>query len=439
MIKLEENYRSRQPILDLTNTLINQAAEKYAKELYTRRTGGDLPHLVAAPDEPAQSRYVVAEITRLANHGIALDDIAVLFRAGFHSFDLELALQRAGVPFVKYGGFKFAESAHIKDLLAYLKIFATPRDRLSWYRILLMIEKIGPKTAQQIFESQTIRDHGPQGLLDCNISPKHTSAIEGLKSYIDHMAFAHSHIPVRRCGELALDCYRPYLEKRFDDYPRRLRDLEQLLDIMERYKSLEAFLSDMALEPPSTSIGNRLSTASEHANTLTLSTIHSAKGLEWHTVFIIWTLDGKFPSYQSINNPDNLEEELRLMYVAATRAKETLHMVYPAQVYDRSSDSLLYRPSRFLEAIPDDLLEKRPTLPMLEKQAPLPPTGHMPQRLPEKRIWIQSFIRPLPLCIRHCHGAHISLDKDIRFPPGSPFFLCHRLFNMLSPSRPKLT
>jgi ATP-dependent DNA helicase UvrD/PcrA len=356
IIKLEENFRSLQPILDLSNALIAPASEKYSKCLFTRQGGGQMPLLVATSGENAQSRYVVREIARLRHQGIPLDRIAVLFRAGFHSFDLELELSRASIPFMKFGGFKFTESAHIKDVLAHLRIFAAPRDRLSWYRVLLLVEKIGPQTAQRIYEAVAAEGKGAKGLLTAKTNIKNKPALDRLKELIAVMDEA-LHSPAR-LGELVLAYYLPALKSRYDDYPRRVRDIEQLFTIMERYEHLNNFLSDMVLEPPSASIEDRLAAAPSTADRLTLSTIHSAKGLEWDTVFIIWALDGRFPSIHAIDQPDALEEERRLMYVAATRAQQRLHITYPVEIYDRSTQSVLYEPSRFLEPVPEDILER---------------------------------------------------------------------------------
>lgn len=357
IIKLEENYRSLQPILDLSNALIAPSAEKYSKCLFTRKGGGQLPVLAATSGENAQSRYVVKEIMRMRDRGIALDEIAVLFRAGFHSFDLELELSRASIPFVKFGGFKFTESAHIKDVLAHLRICAAPRDRLSWYRVLLLVEKIGPRTAQRIYEAVAAEGGGTQGLLAAKLNFRSNPGLDRLKQLVAAMDSTY-HSPAV-LGETVLTYYLPTLKSRYDDYPRRIRDIEQLIMIMERYEHLEDFLSDMVLEPPGTGIGDRLSAAPQTAGRLTLSTVHSAKGLEWDTVFVIWALDGRFPSNHAIDRPEALEEERRLMYVAATRAQRRLQITYPVEIYDRTTQSMLYDPSRFLEAIPEDLLERR--------------------------------------------------------------------------------
>jgi DNA helicase-2/ATP-dependent DNA helicase PcrA len=357
IISLEENYRSVQPILDLTNIIIEQAKEKYSKKLFTRITGGSTPLLVDAVDENDQSLFVVSKIQQLCRQGIALDQIAVLFRAGYHSFDLEIELNREQIPFVKVGGFKFVESAHIKDVLAHLRVVYNPFDRISWYRILLLIEKIGPATAQKIYESIRNEATGYTGIL--TITSK-SGAAAGLKRLKRLFSTVDTHqMSLAKLGEAVIEYYLPILTGKYDDHPKRSKDLEQLLTIMERYSDLSLFLTDMALEPPNTSMGETFSTDAPADNRLTLSTIHSAKGLEWHTVFIIWALDGRFPSAHALHKEEDLEEELRLMYVAATRARENLIFTYPNQVYDRMMGMVLDRPSRFIDMIPQNIIEKQ--------------------------------------------------------------------------------
>jgi DNA helicase-2/ATP-dependent DNA helicase PcrA len=355
-ITLEENYRSVQPILNLTNIIIEQAKEKYSKKLFTRKSGGAIPVLIEARDENDQSLYIVDKVSELCRQGIALNQIAVLFRAGYHSFDLEIELNREQIPFIKVGGFKFVESAHIKDVLAHLRVIYSPYDRISWYRILLLIEKIGPATAQKIYDAVKNEASGYTGLL----SLKSTAvAAEGLQRLKNLFSTIDTHpMPLEEMGEAVIDYYLPILKERYDDHPKRAKDLEQLLAIMERYRNLEQFLTDMALEPPNTSIGDTLATETPAEDRLVLSTIHSAKGLEWHAVFIIWALDGRFPSPHALHKEEDLEEELRLMYVAATRARENLIFIYPCDVYDRSLGLVLNRPSRFIDMMPPDILEK---------------------------------------------------------------------------------
>ena len=357
IISLEENYRSVQPILDLTNIIIEQAKEKYSKTLFTRITGGSTPQLIDAVDENGQSLFVVSKIQQLCRQGIALDQIAVLFRAGYHSFDLEIELNREQIPFVKVGGFKFVESAHIKDVMAHLRVISNPNDRVSWYRILLLIEKIGPATAQRIYESIQQKASGYTGLASVKLKSSAAVGLEKLKKLF--LTPDLHQLSLAKLGEAVIKYYLPVLKARYDDHPKRAKDLEQLHAIMERYSDLSLFLTDMALEPPNTSMGDTFTPDSRAENRLTLSTIHSAKGLEWHTVFIIWALDGRFPSAHALSKEEDLEEELRLMYVAATRARENLIFIYPTQVYDRMLGMVLDRPSRFIDMIPQSILEQQ--------------------------------------------------------------------------------
>lgn len=357
IISLEENYRSVQPILDLTNVIIEQAKEKYSKKLFTRITGGSTPLLVDAADENDQSLYVISRIQQLCRQGIDLDQIAVLFRAGYHSFDLEIELNREQIPFVKVGGFKFVESAHIKDVLAHLRVISNPYDRISWYRILLLIEKIGPATAQKIYESIRHAASGTAGLLTVKSKSGAAGSFKKLKTLFSNNDLHQ--MPLPKLGEAVIEYYLPILKAKYDDHPKRAKDLEQLYAIMERYSELSPFLTDMALEPPNTSVGDTFAVEATANNRLTLSTIHSAKGLEWHTVFIIWALDGRFPSAHALYKEEDLEEELRLLYVAATRARENLIFTYPNQVYDRMMGMVLDRPSRFIDMLSPSILEKQ--------------------------------------------------------------------------------
>jgi len=357
IIGLEENYRSTQPILDLTNVIIARAREKYTKHLFTRRSRGARPVLIETEDEAAQSRFVVAKIQDLHRQGVALRDICVLFRAGFHSFDLELELSRTGIPFIKVGGFKFIESAHIKDVLAYLRVIANPSDRISWYRILLMLEQVGPKTARTIYEAMAAEKAGYLGLLTAKVSLRKAESIERLKNLFG--CLDTQRLSVAELGAAIIDYYALILKNKFDDHPKRAKDLDQLLEIMERYNDLKQFLTDMALEPPNTSLDNTFAVDSSNDQRLILSTIHSAKGLEWHSVFIIWALDGRFPSVHAIDKEEDLEEELRLLYVAATRARQNLWITYPNYIFDRSTGLAFTQPCRFLAGIPDSILEKQ--------------------------------------------------------------------------------
>jgi DNA helicase II / ATP-dependent DNA helicase PcrA len=354
IIRLEENYRSVQPILKLTNVIIERATQKYSKLLFTRKSGGSLPLLVNTRSENSQSRFVVQKIREIHRKGIPLNQIAVLFRASFHSFDLEIELAREGISFIKVGGFKFMEYAHIKDVLAHLRVISNSLDRISWYRILLLLDNVGPKTAMDIYETILAEQAGYTGIFSIQPKSRRSKGMVGLKdlfSTIDSKPMS-----VSQLGEAIVNYYVPILKEKYDDHPKRTRDLEHLVTIMERYNNLEQFLTDMALEPPNTSLNDSFFTEDQDEDRLILSTIHSAKGLEWHTVFIIWALEGRFPSIHALHRKKELEEELRLMYVAATRAKENLIFTCPVQVYDRSSGMILNRPSCFIDNIADDIL-----------------------------------------------------------------------------------
>ncbi|MDI6796582.1 MAG: ATP-dependent helicase [Desulfatibacillaceae bacterium] len=354
IIRLEQNYRSTQPILSMTNQLVNQARRKYSKTLFTEAQGGQAPYLVRFGDEKSQSAFVVDTIRELTAKGVYLSEIAVLFRAGFHSFDLEVELTKARMPYIKMGGFKFMESAHIKDVLAHLRALAWPNDRLSWLRILALLDGVGPKTAQK-----TVHNLCNLGADLNSIKPGAAwkEGWERLKGLLKSISPASP--MVSNLGKAVVEYYEPILKEQFDNWPKRARDLEQLVFMMERYDSLERFLADVTLEPPNTSSQEQALSVSSSNDRLVLSTVHSAKGLEWDTVFVIWALDGRFPSQHAISRRDEaLEEELRLMYVASTRAKKRLYFTYPTDVFDPIAGEFLHHPSRFLSAVDSGRLRR---------------------------------------------------------------------------------
>lgn len=355
IVKLEENYRSTQPILDLSNQIIQHAKESYTKNLFTKREKGVKPILVEAESENYQSRFVSQRILQLREQGVPLDEMAVLFRSSFHSFDLELELNRRGLPFVKRGGFKFIETAHIKDVLAHLRIIANPQDAVSWHRVILLFEGVGPKSSEKIMahvmsgpnHAQQLRSYSARGVIG-----------DELRRLADVLAeVSQEGLKPAEQIEAVTRYYLPILKRLHrDDLPKRQKDLEHFSTIAERYRSLDRLLADMALEPPNDSVGDTLAVDKEEEGMLTLSTIHSAKGLEWHSVFIIWAVDGRFPSLYN-KKDEEFEEERRLMYVAATRAKENLFITYPINIFDRATGLVLSKPSRFLDGIPRKMLE----------------------------------------------------------------------------------
>ncbi len=353
IIKLEENYRSIQPILDFANRIIDTSVQKYDKHLFTRKTGGNLPNIIAAENENLESQFVVEKILELREEGVPLNDIAVLFRSSFFSFDLEIELNKANIPYQKFGGMKFIETAHIKDVLAFLRIASNPKDIVSWYRVLLLHEGVGPKTAQLVLDELslgrlTIAEHP-----DKQSSFKNQRIIELFK--VLYKLHTEKTSPSEK-AELSLNYYDKLFTAKYDDFNKRKKDLEIFQNIVENYRSLDSLLADMAIEPIIDSVVD-IEGEDKEDEILTLSTIHSAKGLEWHSVFIIHTVDGYFPSSRSADNIETLEEERRLMYVASTRAKQNLFVTYPMNMYDREKGITLSKPSRFISDIDASLAE----------------------------------------------------------------------------------
>ncbi|MBK7106779.1 MAG: ATP-dependent helicase [Ignavibacteriae bacterium] len=355
VIMLEENYRSTQEILDFGNHVIDAAIEKYPKQLFTRKTGGELPAIIASTTENMQSKFIVDRILELREENIPLNDIAVLFRSSFSSFDLEIELNKANIPYLKFGGMKFIETAHVKDVLAFLRIAENPKDVVSWYRVLLLHEGVGPKKAQEIIEKIStgelnIKSH-PENILSKNYKENIFNLFLAL-----HRIHTSRQLPTE-LAEIVLDYYEPIFKTKYDDFNKRKKDLEIFINITENYKSLNTLLADMALDPPTESVAD-ISEEDKEKEVLTLSTIHSAKGLEWHTVFIIHAVEGFFPSSMSYDKIESLEEERRLMYVASTRAKQNLYISYPMNIFDRHNGMTLSKPSRFIAEVSEELAEE---------------------------------------------------------------------------------
>ncbi|PIE66289.1 MAG: DNA helicase UvrD [Desulfobacterales bacterium] len=323
IIKLEENYRSAQPILTLTNDIIRKATEKYSKNLYTNIDGDRKPFLYRGRDERSEAAFVVRTIQELNSDGVELKDIAVLFRSGFHSFKLELELGSESISFEKRGGLKLTESAHMKDVLAILRLLVNPMDNLSWNRLLLSIERVGPKTAQKITGVISVAADPFAALAAYPAGKNWRDGINGLVRLFADLNDASGE-PVAACDR-ALEWYQPVFERLYaDDFPKRQKDLDQLKTIVASYEDLQSFLDDTALDPPETGRENVI----DDGERLVLSTIHSAKGLEWEAVFVIGLADGRFP-HSSAFPGEQWEEERRLLYVAATRAKQRLYLTYP--------------------------------------------------------------------------------------------------------------
>jgi len=360
IIKLEENYRSTQPILNVANSIMEDVKESYKKRLFSTIDGGESPVVVSAQDENEQSRFVAQRIDELREAGTALNEIAVLFRSSSHSFDLEIELGKQGIPFRKFGGMRFAESAHIKDALSFLRVTVKPSDTLSWFRMLKLIDHVGDATVYQILEYLGVEQRDFRSARTKEALFKKLHRFPGRASYQTQLVrlarvlttVSESKTPSDQLSAV-LRFYRPLLKNKYDDAQRRGRDLEHLQTIAKRYKNSAKLLEDIAIDPTDAVDGNA---GRRTTGFVTLSTVHSAKGLEWNHLFIIWMTDGWFPSNRFQDEFDDLEEERRLLYVAATRAKSDLTFVYPVNVYRGPEADNTPALSRFLEPIPHDVL-----------------------------------------------------------------------------------
>lgn len=355
IFKIEENYRSTKEILEMTNFIINNATYKYEKNLFTNRTINELPKLITTKDESQQSEFLVQQILELRENGTNLNEIAVLFRSGFHSFDLEIQLNIANIPFVKFGGLKFVETAHVKDVISYLKIINNPKDYISWQRVLLLINGIGQVSVRKIIEEFELNFKSFSDISKLSFKGKNYDAVITLLNLLSTLQNESKDIGI--IINKIIDYYKPLMSNKYDDAKKREKDFNTFLQIAEKYKSLQQFLNEITLEPPVESL-LEMEAESKDDEILTLSTIHSSKGLEWKVVFIIWILEGRFPSAKSIDSIESIEEERRLCYVACTRAKDFLYLTYPTNFFDRETGYVLSEPSRFVNNIDDNLIDK---------------------------------------------------------------------------------
>ncbi|MEM1043165.1 MAG: ATP-dependent helicase [Bacteroidota bacterium] len=354
LFKLEQNYRSTQPILDLANFVLDRAKRKYEKRLYTETPEGEKPALIAAPDDRWQSRFVCDMLLQLREEGTALGRMAVLFRSGYNSYDLEVELDRRRVPFVKFGGLRLTEAAHIKDVVAHLRVAENPLDVVAWNRVLKLIEGIGPRTARDLVD-WVLAAEQPYTLAAPAVSPRFEAKLRHLGDLLQRMRAGDVPLPAQ--VEALLSYYQPVLEQvYFEDHPKRAQDLESFAGLAEGRGSRSAFLESLALDPIDLTATDVEGTHKDEAP-LVLSTIHSAKGLEFDTVFLIQALDGILPSQYAAKSDEELDEELRLLYVALTRAERNLFVSYPTVQTRRRAGDFFTNPSRFLADVPEPLLE----------------------------------------------------------------------------------
>jgi DNA helicase-2/ATP-dependent DNA helicase PcrA len=353
VVALEQNYRSTQKILDVTNGVIAAAAERHRKELWSSRGPGALPRLVTCADEDAQNEYLVDQILQRRESGVPLKQQAVLFRASHHSMALEAELGRRNIPFVKYGGLRFLETAHVRDLLSFLRMADNPLDAVAGFRVLVLLPGIGQSKASALLEQ--LREHSGQFSAWQSWNPP--SALRDLWPQLLQLLNSLTARPRDLPGGVSADIhavrlyYSPLLESAYDNAAARLNDLKQLEAIAARYQSRAEFLSEMALDPPSSTQELPADPLLDD-DFLILSTIHSAKGLEWDSVAVIHAADGNIPADMATGSAEEIEEERRLFYVALTRARNHLTVLRPERYYfhnrHRSDQHSLSKVTRFL-------------------------------------------------------------------------------------------
>ncbi len=350
MIKIEENYRSNQKVLDFTNAIMESSAMGYRKRLFTQNKNEHVPVVKCVMGQDDEAVFIVDRILELYENGLSLDQIAILNRADWHNRYIQAELNKRGIPYVVVGGFKFSERLHIKDIVAYLKLTYNPSDAVSWHRVLKYIGGIGQITAGKLVAELRQNDY----VFDFEKyrAKKFYEELFQLGRVLTKASQAE--LALAQKIEIIKDYYAPILKSRHDDYFQRMEDVSVLLGLSAKYKRLERFLSDFALDPPTKRIADQsipLIDESEGQGKITISTIHSAKGLEWYAVFIPHALEGMFPSNRA-NTLEEMEEERRLFYVACSRAKEELYITYPKYIH--SYDAFFHLPSRFIVEIDRD-------------------------------------------------------------------------------------
>ena len=349
VIKLEQNYRSSQNILNLTNAIIAKATQGYKKELFSKIENYRKPAIIKAINSQMEAEFVCQKVLELLDEDVELGDICVLTRNARMSYNLEIELSKYNIPYQKFGGPKFMEAAHIKDIIAHLRIILNPDDVVSLNRVLLLLKGIGSRAIEEITPVMQAKKY-EQKLLPARFS---SSLAPLFKLLVKNDS---SNWTLKELVDEIIKYYKPILKDKYDDWSKREKDLEHFEYLATQYEKLDSFLSDLALEPPEASVEGMYKRNIKD-DCLTISTIHSAKGLEWNSVFIIGAVDGRFPSAYSFNSLEEMEEELRLMYVATTRAKSDLFISYPIDMYDYSTQMILTKPSRFLDNLDDNLFD----------------------------------------------------------------------------------
>ncbi|MDH4111453.1 MAG: ATP-dependent helicase [Actinomycetota bacterium] len=355
IVRLEQNYRSTPPILETSNAVIALSPQRHEKTLWSARRGDLTPTLRTCLDEAEQCAAVCGTVLAHREEGVPLKEQAVLFRAAHHSDHLEVELARRNIPFVKYGGLKFMEAAHVKDTLALMRVLENPHDEVAWFRVLQLPESMGPATSRRLMDAIGVRGADGASPLTRFLDEPHEvpkAALEGvqdLRSALRGCSDETTLAPAAQIERLRV-FLAPVFARRYDASAARLRDLDQLTALAVGYGTRGRFLSELTLDPPS-STGDLAGPPHLDEDWLVLSTIHSAKGLEWDVVHVIHAADGMIPSDMATGDDDQIEEERRLLYVALTRSRDALHVYRPMRYYRRpKGDPHSYSQlSRFLE------------------------------------------------------------------------------------------
>jgi DNA helicase-2/ATP-dependent DNA helicase PcrA len=356
IFKLETNYRSTPEILHLANLSINNNEKQFPKELRAVRDKGMRPVMVSAQNVLKQADFVAQRITELCQGGIPLSEIAILYRAHYHSMEVQMEFVRRDIPFEIRSGIRFFEQAHIKDVTSYMRVLVNPADELAWRRLLIMYPKIGKITFEKIWKYLSKKENPLEAIFSdefIRFAPK--AAAAGLEECRKTINLLLELDAPDRTPENVIDVllnksgYRTYLQDNYSDTSSREEDLIHLGSFSAKFERMEDFLNELALL--TNMAKDEYSADQEKMDKVVLSTIHQAKGLEWSYVFLIWCADGMIPLQRALKEPGGEEEERRLFYVALTRAKDQLYLCYPALDYTRSSGSLTLVPSRFIREI----------------------------------------------------------------------------------------